>query len=589
MNPSEAATTSPLRGTVVAIPVQVGDTVSTTTGVAVVESMKMEHIVRAESAGHVTAIAVNIGDTVDVSQPLVYIDPRADTGPATAADAGPDLDRIRPELAEALARIAGTLDAGRPDAVAKRHAQGRLTIRESLDRLLDDGSFVEYGGLTIAAQRLRRQVDDLIAKTPADGLLTGTGTVDGLPVAVLAYDYTVLAGTQGLHNHQKTDRLLELAARQRLPLVLFAEGGGGRPGDTDTSAVALLTVTSFRMMAKLSGTVPTVAVVAGYCFAGNAALAGSCDVIIGTEGSSLGMGGPAMIEGGGLGTVAPQDVGPMDVQWANGVLGRLAADDAAAIDDARHYLSFFNPAVAAAQPPADQRLLRHLVPENRLRVYDVRPIIETLADPGSVLELRGGFGAGVITALARIEGTAVGLLANNSQHLGGAIDADAADKATDFLALCDAHRLPVVSLCDTPGFMVGPDAEKTATVRRFGAMFRAGATLSVPMVLVVLRKAYGLGAMAMAGGDMHAPIATLSWPTGEFGGMGLEGAVRLGFRKELDAIADPAEREQAYQNLVAAAYEQGKALNIASVFEIDAVIDPATTRATITAALNHHC
>jgi len=589
MNPPEsAATTSPLRGVIVSIPVQVGDTVSTATGVAVVESMKMEHIVRAETAGHVTAIAVNVGDTVDVSQALVYVDPRADTGAAAVADSGPDLDRIRPELAEALARVDGTLDAGRPEAVAKRHAQGRLTIRESLARLLDDGSFVEYGGLTIAAQRLRRQVDDLIAKTPADGLLTGTGTVDGLPVAVLAYDYTVLAGTQGLHNHQKTDRLLEIAARQRLPLVLFAEGGGGRPGDTDTSAVALLTVTSFRMMAKLTGTVPTVAIVSGYCFAGNAALAGSCDVIIGTEGSSLGMGGPAMIEGGGLGVVAPHDVGPMEVQWANGVLGRLVPDDPAAIDDARHYLSFFNPDVAAAEPADDQRLLRHLVPENRLRAYDVRPIIDTLADPGSVLELRGGFGAGVVTALARIGGVPAGVLANNSRHLGGAIDGDAADKAADFLTLCDAHRLPVVSLCDTPGFMVGPDAEKTATVRRFGAMFQAGAKLSVPMVLVVLRKAYGLGAMAMAGGDMHAPIATLSWPTGEFGGMGLEGAVRLGFRKELDAIADPAEREQAYQNLVAAAYEQGKALNIASVFEIDAVIDPADTRAEITKVLAHH-
>jgi acetyl-CoA carboxylase carboxyltransferase component len=587
VNSSDSATTSPLRGTVVAIPVQVGDTVSTATGVAVVESMKMEHIVRAEAAGQVTAIAVDVGDTVDVSQPLVYVDPRADAEPATAADAGPDLGRIRPELAEVLARIDGTLDAGRPDAVAKRHAQGRLTIRESLARLLDDGSFVEYGGLTIAAQRLRRPVDDLIAKTPADGLLTGTGTVDGLPVAVLAYDYTVLAGTQGLHNHQKTDRLLELAARQRLPLVLFAEGGGGRPGDTDTSAVALLTVTSFRMMAKLSGTVPTVAIVAGYCFAGNAALAGSCDVIIGTEGSSLGMGGPAMIEGGGLGVVAPQDVGPMDVHWANGVLGRLVADDAAAIDDARHYLSFFNPSVTPAAPATDQRVLRHLVPENRLHAYDVRPIIEALADPESVFELRGGFGAGVVTALARIDGIAVGVLANNSQHLGGAIDADAADKAADFLTLCDSHGLPIISLCDTPGFMVGPDAEKTATVRRFGALFQAGARLSVPMVLVVLRKAYGLGAMAMAGGDMHAPIATLSWPTGEFGGMGLEGAVRLGYRKELDAIADPAEREHAYQNLVAAAYEHGKALNIASVFEIDSVIDPADSRATITAALAH--
>src|SRR5487761_1773114 len=435
----------------------------------------------------------------------------------------------------------------------------------------------------------------------------------------MAYDYTVLAGTQGIQNHRKTDRLLELAARQRLAGVVFAEGGGGRPGDTDTYAVAQLDVPTFRLAAQLSGQVPMVAVVSGYCFAGNAALAGSCDVIIATEGSSLGMGGPAMIEGGGLGIVAPGDVGPMPVQVANGVVDLLVPDDDAAVDAARRYLSYFTGPVftgpvftgpvftgpgftgpgftgpgftgpgftgpAADWESPDQRLLRHLVPENRLRSYDFRPVLETLADTGSLLELRAGFGAGIVTALARIEGRPVGLIANNPRHLGGAIDADAADKATRFLTICQAHRLPVVSLCDTPGFMVGPDTERTAAVRRFSAMFVAGARLTVPLCMVVLRKGYGLGAMAMAGGDFKAPLLTVSWPTGEFGGMGLEGGVRLGYRAELEAIADAGDRRARYEELVAQAYERGKGLSMAAAFEIDDVIDPADTRAALARTL----
>jgi len=331
--------------------------------------------------------------------------------------------------------------------------------------------------------------------------------------------------------------------------------------------------------------VPLVAIVSGYCFAGNAALAGVCDVIIATEDSSLGMGGPAMIEGGGLGAVAPGDVGPMPVQVANGVVDVLARDDATAIAVAKKYLRYFAGPDGQPGHHADQRVLRHLVPENRVRAYDVRPVIEALFDSGSVLELRPEFGVGIITALALLGGRPVGVVANNPRHLGGAIDGDAADKATRFLELCEAHRIAVVSLLDTPGFMVGPEAEKTATVRRFGAMFVAGARVTVPLCAVVVRKAYGLGAMAMAGGDLKAPLLCVAWPTGEFGGMGLEGAVRLGYRKELDAIADPAERQQRYDQLVASYYERGKALSTAMAFEIDDVIDPADTRAVIAGVL----
>ncbi|HEX3313004.1 MAG TPA: carboxyl transferase domain-containing protein, partial [Streptosporangiaceae bacterium] len=580
-----AAVRAPLAGTVVAVAVAPGDPVAAGDELLVIEAMKMEHEVRAQAAGLVREVAAAAGATVAAGDILVVL---AGSG-ADAAEEAPasevPLDHVRPDLAEVRERHRTGLDEGRPEVTERRHAAGRRTARENIADLTDQGSFTEYGALTIAAQRRRRPLDDLIARTPADGLILGTATVDGRPVAVMSYDYSVLAGTQGHMNHRKTDRLLELVDRERLPLVMFAEGGGGRPGDTDTTSVAGLDVPTFRLTARLSGRVPLVAIVSGYCFAGNAALAGACDVIIATPEASLGMGGPAMIEGGGLGVVAPDAVGPMSVQVPNGVVDLLVPDEPAAVAAARRYLSYFRPRDEGAAEHAEQRVLRHLIPENRVRSYDVRPVIEALCDTGSVLELRAGFGVGVITALARLDGHAVGLLVNNPRHLGGAIDGDAADKATAFLRLCEAHRLPVVSLVDTPGFMVGPEAERTAIVRRFGAMFVAGARLTVPVCAVVLRKAYGLGAMAMTAGDLRRPAVTVAWPTGEFGGMGLEGAVRLGYRKELEAIEDPAGRRARYEQLVAEQYTRGKAVSTAMAFEIDDVIDPAGTRAVLAGVL----
>jgi acetyl/propionyl-CoA carboxylase alpha subunit/acetyl-CoA carboxylase carboxyltransferase component len=591
--PGCTAVRAPLAGTVVSVAVGPGNPVAPGDELLVIEAMKMEHEVRAQAAGLVHEVPVAVGATVQTGAVLVLLaESEGDVAEPTRADDVP-VDHVRPDLAEVRERHRTGLDEARPEVTERRHATGRRTARENIADLVDPRSFVEYGALTIAAQRRRRSLDDLIARTPADGLVMGTATVDGRPIAVMSYDYSVLAGTQGFMNHRKTDRLLELAGRERLPVVMFAEGGGGRPGDTDTTAVASLDVPTFRLTAGLSGRVPLVAIVSGYCFAGNAALAGACDVIIATPDASLGMGGPAMIEGGGLGTVAPGEVGPMSVQVPNGVVDLLVADEAAAVATARRYLSYFGTVLASPGPAgsggdaphADQRVLRHLVPENRVRGYDVRPVIETLCDTGSVLELRAGFGTAVLTALVRIGGHAVGLLASNPLQLGGAIDGDAADKATAFLGLCEARRLPVVSLVDTPGFMVGPAAERTAIVRRFGAMFVAGARLTVPVCAVVLRKAYGLGAMAMTAGDLRRPAITVAWPTGEFGGMGLEGAVRLGYRKELDAMEDPAARQARYDQLVTEQYARGKALSTAAAFEIDDVIDPADTRAVLTDVL----
>ena len=437
----------------------------------------------------------------------------------------------------------------------------------------------------IAAQRRRRDVQELIERTPADGLVAGIGKVEGHPTIVMSYDYTVLAGTQGLQNHRKKDRLFEIAEELRLPIVFFTEGGGGRPGDTDGMGVSGLDCMAFHLFGGLSGLVPLVAVNSGKCFAGNAALLGCCDVVIATADSNIGMGGPAMIEGGGLGVYAPEDVGPMDVQVPNGVVDVAVADEAAAVAVAKQYLSYFHGA-RDAWASADQTVLRDVIPENRLRVYDVHGVIEALADTGSVLELRPQFGVGMVTALVRIEGRPLGLIANNPTHLAGAIDADGADKAARFMQLCDAYDLPLLFLCDTPGIMVGPEVEKTALVRHVSRMFVTGASVTVPFFTIVLRKGYGLGAQAMAGGSFHAPIFTVAWPTGEFGGMGLEGAVRLGFRRELDAVDDEAERQALFDEMVARMYEHGRALNAATYFEIDDVIDPADSRRWILNALD---
>lgn len=590
--PGSVPLTTPNTGVLVCLEVAEGDAVAAGQSIAVLEAMKMEFVVKASHSGIVRALAAHPGDTLAEGQTLLFIDPAEVDGSAQHDEQSLDLAHIRADLAEVLERHALLTDARRPEAVAKRRKTGQRSARENLADLLDDGSFSEYGALALAAQRRRRSTEELLQLSPADGLIAGIGTVNAAAFGSqaarcmsIAYDYTVFAGTQGVINHKKTDRMLQLAEQWRLPLVLFAEGGGGRPGDTDFVGVAGLDCHTFVGMAKLSGLVPLVGVVSGRCFAGNAALLGCCDVIIATENATIGMAGPAMIEGGGLGRFTPEQVGPVSVQGPNGVIDVQVADEAAAVQVAKQYLSYFQGPLADWQC-RDQRELRQLIPENRLRVYDIRQVIATLADTDSVLELRRAFAPGLIIALIRIEGRPFGLLANNPAHLGGAIDAQAGDKAARFMQLCDAFDIPLLSLCDTPGFMVGPEAEKQATVRHISRMFVAAASLTVPFFTVVLRKGYGLGAQAMAAGSFHSPLFTIAWPSGEFGAMGLEGAVRLGFAKELAAQPDAAAQKALFDKLVAKAYEQGKGLNMASYLEIDAVIDPAETRAWLLRGLN---
>ncbi len=578
------AVPAPMQGTIVSIDVAVGDAIHVGQQLLIMEAMKMQHVIEAEIGGYLRNLVVGEGDTVFEDHPLLFIEPADVDRPDEDEDENIDLDALRPDLQEVEARQAMRLDSERPDAVARRERTNQRTARLNVIDLCDEDSFIEYGSLVLAARRMRYDMDELIRKTPADGLIAGMGRVNGdlfddeaARTMIMSYDYTVLAGTQGKKNHQKKDRMFELAEKWRLPMVFFTEGGGGRPGDTDVIFSANLHTPAFHLFGRLSGLVPLVGITSGRCFAGNAVLLGCCDVVIATADSTIGMGGPAMIEGGGLGVFRPEEVGPMSVMRANGVVDIAVEDEAEAVQAAKRYLSYFQ-GTLQDWDCADQRLLRRVIPEDRLRIYDVRKVIELMADKDSVLELRKDFGLGMVTSLIRIEGRPIGLIANNPSHLAGAIDSDGADKAAHFMQICDAYDIPLVSLCDTPGNMVGPEAEKTALVRHCCRLYVIAANVTVPLFTVVLRKGYGLGAQAMAAGGFHAPFFVISWPTGEFGGMGLEGAVKLGYRDKLQAIEDPDERMAEYERMVAAMYAQGKAINAASLFELDNVIDPAETR-----------
>jgi acetyl/propionyl-CoA carboxylase alpha subunit/acetyl-CoA carboxylase carboxyltransferase component len=573
---------SPMQGTIIEILVSPGDEVLLGQSLMIMDSMKMEHEIQAQFSGVVNQLGIVVGETIYEKQPLLQIDEQEVEAALALEEEEVDLDEIRPDLAEIVERRKTTLDEFRPAAVARRRKTKQRTARENIQDMCDSETFIEYGQLVLAAQRRRRTMEDLIDKSPADGMITGVGAVNsdlfGEPdnrCVLMSYDYTVFAGTQGGQNHRKTDRMIRVAEEGRMPMVIFAEGGGGRPGDTD--GIGGEGTTTFARFAQLSGLVPMIGITSGRCFAGNASLLGCCDLIIATEGSNIGMGGPAMIEGGGLGIYSPEEIGPMSVQVPNGVVDILVKDEEEAVTVAKKYLSYFQGKTQQWTKP-DQRLMRRIIPENRLRAYNVRSIIETLADTDSVLEIREKFGVGCITSFIRVEGMPMGVIANNPSHLGGAIDADGADKGARFMQLCDGFDIPLLYLCDTPGIMVGPEIEKTALVRHSSRMFLTGANLSVPFFTIVLRKAYGLGAIAMAGGSYKTPFFTVSWPTGEYGGMGLEGSVKLGYRAELAAIEDPDERLEAYEKMVAKAYATGKALNYASLFSVDDTIDPADSR-----------
>ena len=582
---------SPIQGTIVSLDVAPGDEVRAGQQVAVVEAMKMEHVIAAGHDGIVREVTMRQGDVVREGFPIVFIEEAEVAGDAAAQAEALDPDHIRPDLALTYERHAYVLDENRSEAVAKRYARGYRMPRENIAQLMDDGSFKEYWPLIVARQHRRHDMETLRKNTPADGLIAGIGTVnadlfgeDAARTMLVHYDYTVLAGTQGGRNHYKQDRMFELAHRFRIPLILFGEGGGGRPGDDGNGPGVAFDTHTFTRFSQLSGLVPLVSVINGRTFAGNTALVACCDVIIATERTTVAMGGPAMIEGGGLGIYTPEEVGPMSFQVPNGVVDILAKDEEDAVEVAKKYLSYFQ-GRAPTWEAHDQRALRHVVPENRLRLYNMKDIVHTIADVGSVLEIREKFGIGVVTAFIRVEGHPMGVIANNPHHLAGAIDSDGADKGARFIQLCDAFDIPVLSLMDCPGMMVGPDVERDALVRHCVRMFNAGANLTTPLFGVVVRKAYGLGVQAMCGASSLVGFFTVAWPTAEFAGMNIEGSVKLGYRKELAAIEDAEERRLEFERRVAGAYEGAKAINAGVGGGLDDVIDPADTRSWIASSL----
>ncbi|GMH82543.1 hypothetical protein TL16_g09293 [Triparma laevis f. inornata] len=593
----DGAIVSPVTGTVVELNVQIGDKVTSGQQLAVLDSMKMEIVVPSTVTGEVKSISAKIGDVLNEGQVLILVDGYIDEAQDCSADVYTDeeLNDIRADLASLNKRKEKLYDENRPKAVERRRGRGQLTARECIGILSDDNdndnsNFREYGGLAVAASRRTRKLADLEESTPADGIITGKTTIDGAECVVIAVDATVIAGTQGYFHHHKIDRAVEVATKNSLPIVVLPEGGGGRPVDTDIPDImsAGLNLGTWTEYSKLAGTVPRLAVVSGRCFAGSAAIAGASDVVIATKDSTIGMGGPAMIEGGGLGIVTPEEVGPSHELSLAGAVDVVAEDDEAALILAKKYLSFFTDktvknVTSKNHTQLDQRILRKIIPENRKRSYDMRKLIDSLCDEDSVLEMRPLFGGAVITALARIEGKSCGIVASNPASNGGAIDANACDKVSRFFRLLHAFDIPVVSLVDCPGFMVGPAAEKTGLMRKAGRLFLAGAVLEDSIFAVITRKAVGLGAMALCGGNTKQPVETVAWPTGEIGAMGVEGAVNLGFKKELEALEGD-DRGKLFEKLVAAVYKQQNATNAASKLEIDDVIDPADTRARL--ALN---
>ena len=583
--------TSPIQGTIVAIEVGSGESVRAGESVVIVEAMKMEHIISADFDGVIVEIIMQPGDVVKEGFPILFMQEGEVAAGEKATKETLDPDLIRQDLQENINRHAFIFDENREDAVAKRLARGGRMPRENISELMDEGSFKEYWPLIVARQHQRHDMDTLRKKTPADGVIAGTGTInsdlfgeEASSAMIIHYDYTVLAGTQGHRGHYKQDRMFDLALRFNLPLILFSEGGGGRPGEDMLGPWVSFDTTTFTQFSKLSGAVPMIGVNHGRCFAGNTVLLASCDVIIATKDSTIGMGGPAMIEGGGLGIYSPEEVGPMSFQVPNGVVDILVEDEAEAVVVAKKYLSYFQGSIESWESP-DQRVLRHVVPENRLRLYDMRDVISTIADVDSVLEVREKFGIGIITSFIRIEGKPMGVIANNPHHLSGAIDSDGADKGARFLKLCDAFDIPILSLMDCPGLMVGPEVEATALVRHSARMFNTGANLTTPLFGVVVRKAYGLGIQAMCGGSSLVAFSTVAWPTAEFAAMNIEGAVKLGYRKELMKIEDPEEKLRVFNEKVETEYESAKAVNAAVGGGLDDVIDPADTRSWIAQGL----
>ena len=583
--PGTNALCAPLQGTVTEVLVAEGDSVLRGQRLFVMSALKMEHLVEAAEAGVVRKIMVAVDDIVSEDHPLAFVEPSATDAAIEDSEEEVDIDYVRPSLQALFDRRELLLDENRPAAVERRHSKNRRTVRENIEMLIDPDTWIEYGSLAYAGVSPRLTEEEVIAKTPADGLVAGIGSVNGdlfdenrARTMFISYDDTVLAGTQGGYGHEKTDRMMELANELSVPLIFHCEGAGGRSSDIHgPTGAGHPYVRTWEKMAALSGKVPMIGLTAGWCYAGNAAILGVTDIIIATEDALIAMGGPATIEGTNMGIFLPEEVGPMSDLAPAGSVDIIVKTQDEAIATSKKLVAYFQGSIPAGSH-ADQRLLRHIVPENHKRAYDVRELIQILADEDSVLELRPEFGRSAVTAFIRIGGHPFGLTVNNNAYIGGAIDSDGSDKVARFWQICDAFNIPIIAMVDTPGMMVGPDIEKTGLIRHCSRLFVTGANLKTPRFSIILRGGYALGALSVMSTGSRAPLFTAAWPDARFGGMNVEAGVLLSNRARLQEIENVEERTAEFERLVADSYDRISAIQTATRFGFDDVIDPAETR-----------
>lgn len=492
-------------------------------------------------------------------------------------------------LSELNERRHGISDAGRPEAVAKQHARGKLTARERIAELVDTGSFLEAGGLVGTTAGPRRN----ILEAPADGFVTGSALVGGRPVSLCSFDFTVAGGSNGKAGTLKFTRLLQRSLDDGNPFVMLMEGGGHRISEGLDSRHFSSGTTIFQSMSDMSGWVPIVAAVMGPGFAGPTNHASLADfVVMVRPTATMGIAGPALVKAATGEVITKEELGGAAVQADRQGIADLAVEsDAEALEAIRRFLSYFPSnarqplPIVACDDPADRRdeELLTLVPANTRRAYDVRKVIGAIVDRDSIFEIKPTYARNVVTTLARLDGRPVGIVANQALHMGGTLDSNACEKAAHFISMCDAFGLPLVFLIDIPGFVPGTMAERQGLGRRSGRLVYELGNATVPRLSVILRKGYGMAYIAMNGGRSFDPDLVVAWPTAEICAMSIEGGVDVGFRKEIEQAAEP---EAKRAELIGNFRSHVDALYAAEGYGIDDVIDPRDTRLHLITTLN---
>ncbi len=493
-------------------------------------------------------------------------------------------DKTMRDLIDDIEAVRETLmDTSRSVAMERLAKRGTLSARTRIDRLLDRDSFSEVGAL-VAADDPGSAPPPARTVSPADGVIVGTGLIEGRPVVVFSQDFAVFGGSIGRLGSAKIQRALQLAITRGLPLVMILDGGGHRIQDGQDARHFANANATFHNFARASGWVPMIALMLGAGFAGPTNYAGMADLVVMVRGTStMGIAGPALVKAAISEDVDAQSLGGADVQVDRQGLADLGVDNEdEAFVAARRFLSYLPGNARGAAPLTDyppvERIddsILDLVPVSTRKAYDVRKVLRLVADPDSYFELKPTFAGNMVTVLARLGGRPIGIIANQPLRLGGMINSDACDKGAHFIALCDAFGLPIVSFIDVPGFSIGSSAERTTLGRRSAKLVFEWGHATVPRVSIVIRKGYGLGYFAMCGGRSFAADACLAWPSAEICAMSIEGAIDVAFRKEYERAPDPAARRR---EMIDETRTKIGALRAAEGFGVDDVIDPRDTR-----------